>query len=104
MFKGAPCSRSAGARSSWTDGELVRLFEKLSAPVLRRREIPITAERLEESAARSRQIASEKASWRYRRWSNLSLIKDVLVAVALLAGIGAVLSLGSSGLDLAALR
>jgi hypothetical protein len=58
----------------------------------------------EESAARSRQLAFEKASRRYRRWSNLSLIKDVLVAVALLAGIGAVLSLGSSGLDLAALR
>jgi hypothetical protein len=64
----------------------------------------MTAERLEESAARSRQVASEKASWRYRRWSNLSLIKEALIAMALLAGIGAVLSIGSSGWGLVALR
>jgi hypothetical protein len=62
----------------------------------------MTAERFEESAARSRQLASEKASRRYRRWSNLSLIKHVLIAVALLAGIAAVMSIGSSTLDLMA--
>jgi hypothetical protein len=64
----------------------------------------MTAERFEESVARSRQLASEKASRRYRSWSNVSLIKHVLIAVALLAGIGAVMSIGSSELDLIALR
>jgi hypothetical protein len=64
----------------------------------------MTAARFEASAARSRQLASEKASRHYRRWSNLSLIKDVLIAVAVLAGIGAVLSIGSSGLELVVLR
>jgi hypothetical protein len=64
----------------------------------------MTAERFEESVARSRQLASEKASRRYRRWSNVSLIKHVLIAVALLAGIGAVLSFGASGLELIAFR
>jgi hypothetical protein len=64
----------------------------------------MTAERFEESVARSRQLASEKASRRYRRWSNVSLIKHVLIAVALLASIGAVMSIGSSELDLIALR
>jgi hypothetical protein len=49
-------------------------------------------ERFKESAARLQQLASEKA---YRRWSNLSLIKDMLIAVSLLGAIGAVLSLGS---------
>jgi hypothetical protein len=55
----------------------------------------MTTERFEEPAARLQQIASQKA---YRRWSNLSLIKDVLIAVALLGGIGAALSLGSLAL------
>ena len=64
----------------------------------------MAAARFEESIARSRQLASEKASRRYRRWSNVSLIKHVLIAVALLAGIGAVMSIGSSELDLVALR
>lgn len=45
------------------------------------------------------QIAHARA---FRRWSNLSLGKDVLVAVALLAGIGLVMSIGSSALDLMA--
>jgi hypothetical protein len=48
----------------------------------------MTAVRFDESAARSRQFASEKASRRYRRWSNFSLMKDVLIAVALVASIG----------------
>ena len=48
-----------------------------------------------------RQLAREKA---FRRWSNLSLGKEVLIAVAFLAGIGLVLSIGSSALDLMALQ
>jgi hypothetical protein len=64
----------------------------------------MTAVRLDESSARSRQLASEKASRRHRRWSNFSLMKDVLIAVALLAGIGVALVIGSSGLDLMAWR
>jgi hypothetical protein len=55
----------------------------------------MTAERLEESAARLRQVAFEYASRRYRRWSNLSLIQDLLIAVALLAGIGVALSIAA---------
>ena len=47
------------------------------------------------------QLARERA---LRRWSNLSLGKEVLIAVALLAVIGLVLSIGSSALDLIALR
>jgi hypothetical protein len=61
----------------------------------------MTTERSEKSAARLRQLTSNMA---FRRWSNLSLAKDVLIAVALLVGLGAVLSVGSSGLDLVALR
>jgi hypothetical protein len=64
----------------------------------------MTAVRLDESAARSRQLASEKASRRYRRRENFSLMKDVLIAVALVAGIGVVLVIGFSGLDLMAWR
>ena len=48
-----------------------------------------------------RLLARKKA---LRRWSNLSLAKEVLIAVALLAGIGLVLSIGSSALDLVALQ
>ena len=48
-----------------------------------------------------RQLARERA---FRHWSNLSLGKEVLIAVALLAGIGLVLSIGSSALDLVALQ
>jgi hypothetical protein len=47
------------------------------------------------------QLAREKA---FRRWSNLSLGREALIAVALLAAIGLVLSLGSSALDLIALK
>ena len=46
------------------------------------------------------QLARDKAS---RRLSNLALGKDMLIALAVLAGIGLVLSLGSSALDLLAL-
>jgi hypothetical protein len=48
-----------------------------------------------------RQLAREKA---VRRLSNLSLGKDVLIALALLVGIGLLLSIGSSALDLMALK
>jgi hypothetical protein len=48
-----------------------------------------------------RQLARERA---LRRSSNLSLGKEMLIAVALLAIIGLVLSIGSSALDLIALR
>jgi len=47
------------------------------------------------------QLARERA---FRRWSNLSLGKEVLIAMALLAGIGLVLSIGSSALELMALQ
>jgi hypothetical protein len=47
------------------------------------------------------QLACEKA---LRRRSNLSLGKEMLIAVVLLAVIGLVLSIGSSALDLIALR
>jgi hypothetical protein len=40
----------------------------------------------------------------FRQRSNLSLGKDVLIALALLVGIGLVLSIGSSALDLMALK
>jgi hypothetical protein len=46
-----------------------------------------------------RQLTRERA---FRRWWNLSLGKEVLIAVALPAGIGLVLSIGSSALDLMA--
>lgn len=48
-----------------------------------------------------RQLAYEKA---FRRRSNLTLGKEMLVALALLAAIGLVLSVGSSALDLMALK
>jgi hypothetical protein len=64
----------------------------------------MTTGRFEKSAEQARQLASEKHSRRQRRSSNVSFTKDVLIAVALLAGIGAVISLGSSGLELVALR
>ena len=44
-----------------------------------------------------RQLAQARA---FRRWSNLSLGKEVLVAMVVLAGIGLVMSFGSSALDL----
>jgi len=47
-----------------------------------------------------RQRAQDKAS---RRLSNLALGKDMLIALAVLAGIGLVLSIGSSALDLLSL-
>lgn len=40
----------------------------------------------------------------FRQRSNLSLGKDALIALALLVGIGLVLSIGSSALDLIALK
>ena len=46
------------------------------------------------------QLALDKAS---RRRSNLSLGKDMLIALSLLAGIGLVLSIGSAALNLLAL-
>jgi len=46
------------------------------------------------------QLAHDKAS---RRRSNLSLGKDMLIALSLLAGIGLVLSIGSAALNLLAL-
>lgn len=46
------------------------------------------------------QLARDKAS---RRRSNLSLGKDMLIALALLAGIGLVLSIGSAAVELLAL-
>jgi hypothetical protein len=46
------------------------------------------------------QLVLDKAS---RRRSNLSLGKDMLIALALLAGIGLVLSIGSAALNLLAL-
>jgi hypothetical protein len=52
-------------------------------------------------AASLLQLAREKAS---RRRSNLSLGKDMLIALALLAGIGLMLSIGTSALDLIALQ
>jgi hypothetical protein len=45
------------------------------------------------------QLAREKV---FRRSSNLSLGKEMLMAVALLAAVGLVLSIGSSALDLIA--
>jgi hypothetical protein len=47
------------------------------------------------------QRARDKAS---RRLSTLALGKDMLIALAVLAGTGLVLSLGSSALDLLALK
>ena len=46
------------------------------------------------------QLARDKAS---RRHSNLSLGKDMLIALDLLAGIGLVLSIGSAAVELLAL-
>ena len=46
------------------------------------------------------QLARDKAS---RRLSNLALGKDMLIALAFLAGIGLVLSIGSAALELLAL-
>ena len=46
------------------------------------------------------QLARDRAS---RRRSNLSLGRDMLVALALLAGIGLVLSIGSAAVELLAL-
>jgi hypothetical protein len=48
-----------------------------------------------------RQLARDNA---FRRWSNLALGKEVLIAVALLTVIGLVLSAGFSALDLIALQ
>lgn len=47
------------------------------------------------------QLAREKA---FRRWSDISDAKRILIAVALLAGLGLLLSAGFSTLDLMALR
>jgi hypothetical protein len=59
----------------------------------------MTTECTAKPAMSLRQLTREKA---FRRWSNLSLGKEVLIAVALLAGIGLVLSIGSSALNLMA--
>lgn len=61
----------------------------------------MTTECSAQPALSLRQLAYEKD---FRRWSNLSLGKDVLIALALLVGIGLVLSIGSSALDLMALK
>jgi len=61
----------------------------------------MTTECSAKPAVSLRQFAREKA---LRRWWNLSLGREVLIAVALLAGIGLALSVGSSALDLMALR
>jgi hypothetical protein len=61
----------------------------------------MTTECFTKEAMSLRQLARDRA---FRRWSNLSLGKEVLIAVALLAGIGLVLSIGSSALDLMALQ
>lgn len=61
----------------------------------------MTTECAAKPAMSLRQLTREKA---FRRWSNLSLGKEVLIAVALLAGIGLVLSIGSSALNLMALQ
>lgn len=61
----------------------------------------MTTECTAKPAMSLRQLTREKA---FRRWSNLSLGKEVLIAVALLAGIGLVLSIGSSALNLMALQ
>lgn len=47
------------------------------------------------------QLAREKA---FRRWSNLSLGREMLIALGLLAVVGLILSIGSSALDLIALK
>jgi hypothetical protein len=64
----------------------------------------MTTAGFEKPAAQSRQLAFAQYSRSYWRWSYLSLTRDVLLAVALLAGIGAMLSIGLSGWDLMALR
>lgn len=61
----------------------------------------MTSECAPKPAISLRQLADERV---FRRWSNLSLAKEVLIAVALLAGIGLVLSIGSSALNLMALQ
>ena len=61
----------------------------------------MTTECATKPAQSLRQLALEKA---FRRRSNLTLGKEMLVALALLAAIGLVLSVGSSALDLMALR
>ena len=64
----------------------------------------MTVQRPEELATRPRQITVEDGSRRQRRRSNLTLIKDMLIALAILAAIGTLLSIGSSGLELIAFR
>lgn len=49
-------------------------------------------------------LAFEKEVARQRLRSTLSLAKDIGIAVLILGGIGAFLSIGSSGLNLIALR
>ena len=61
----------------------------------------MTTECAARQAPSVQQLACEKA---LRQQSNLSLGKEVLIAVVLLAVIGLVLSIGSSALDLIALR
>jgi hypothetical protein len=53
------------------------------------------------SAVSLQQLAREKA---FRRWSNLSLGREMMIAVGFLALVGLALSVGSSALDLLALR
>jgi hypothetical protein len=65
---------------------------------------PMTTGRFEKSAEQARQLTSEKHSPLHRRSSNLCFSKNVLIAVTLLLGIGMVISPGSSGLELVALR
>jgi hypothetical protein len=65
-----------------------------------RKKGPMTTECSALTGLSLQQLARDKAS---RRQSNLSLGKDMLIAVALLAGIGLVLSIGSAALNLLAL-
>lgn len=61
----------------------------------------MTADRSAKSALLVGQLAREKA---FRRWSNISDAKRILIALGLLAGLGFLLSAGFSSLDLMALR
>lgn len=61
----------------------------------------MTAQCSVKSALSLQQLAREKA---FRRWSNLSIGREMVIAVGFLAFVGLALSVGSSALDLVALR
>jgi len=52
----------------------------------------------------ARRLAVKRDLARERLRSNLSLARDILIGVLVLAGVGAVFSIGSSGLNLIAMR